>query len=261
MILYFSATGNSEYVAKYLAESLDDDIINLGDILKSKIKLEATSEKPYLVICPIYISVLPLELERLLLASTLKGSNEMYFIMTCAGSGSSAAPITAKRICKALKKTCMGVAHLSMPQNYVMYFKIASKEENDSKFNQAIESLPKLSETIKNNLPLETHQPGISHQLMASRPMVILFDKLLIGTKKFYADDTCVSCGLCEHVCPKNVIHLENGHPVWSKKGCLHCTACINHCPTKAINYGKKTKTKLRYVAKKYQKGTAEKQN
>lgn len=261
MILYFSATGNSEYVAKYLADHLNDEIINLKDILKSKKELEMTSEKPYIVICPVYISVIPLELEKLLLAASLKGSKEMYFILTCAGSGVSAGPVSAKRICKALQKTCMGVAHLSMPQNYVMYFKIADKEANDAKFNLAIEELPKLYETIKNHLKIETHQPGISHKLMASRPMIVLFDKLLIGTKKFHAEDSCISCGLCEKVCPKNVIQLVNGRPIWAKKGCLHCTACINHCPTKAINYGKKTKAKLRYVAQKYQKENGEKLN
>lgn len=252
MILYFSATGNSSYVANYLAYHLNDEIINLGTILKSKEKLNITSNKPYILVCPVYISVIPLEIEKLLLASSLNGSTEIYFIVTCAGSGISASPVSAKRICKSLKKTCMGVCHLSMPQNYVMYFNIATPEENENKFNLAIKELPKLVETIANNQILNTHQPGISHKLMASRPMIVLFDKMLIKSKKFVADDACISCGLCERVCPKNVIHLENGHPVWSKKGCLHCTACINRCPTKAINYGKKTKTKLRYVAKKF---------
>ena len=38
----------------------------------------------------------------------------------------------------------------------------------------------------------------------------------------------------------------DNGKPAWSKK-CTHCMACICYCPTKAIEYGKKSVGKPRY--------------
>ena len=36
MILYFSATGNSEYIAKYLADLVNDEAVSLNDYLKKK---------------------------------------------------------------------------------------------------------------------------------------------------------------------------------------------------------------------------------
>jgi len=45
MILYFSATGNTEYIAMELAKRLDDDCINLLDRIKNKDHTVLHSEK------------------------------------------------------------------------------------------------------------------------------------------------------------------------------------------------------------------------
>ena len=44
---------------------------------------------------------------------------------------------------------------------------------------------------------------------------------------------------------------LEDKKPTWGNN-CIHCTACINRCSKEAIEYGKKTQGKNRYVAIKY---------
>lgn len=252
MVLYFSATGNSEYVARYLADHLDDGIADLGKYIKEKKLLDVDSAKPYVVVSPVYISVIPSVVEDLLSRSSLKGNENIYFVMTCAGSGISASAISAQRICEATGKKLRGVPHLSMPQNYLMYFETAPKEQNDEKFDRAIAQLPQICSTIESCGDFPVHKPGLAHKMLASRSMIKLFDKMLISTKKFVATDKCVSCGLCEKVCPENVIKLADGRPVWAEKGCLHCTACINRCPVHAIEYGEKTKTLPRYVARKY---------
>lgn len=252
MVLYFSATGNSEYVARYLADKLNDDILDLGKFLKDKTYPDVESQKPYIIVSPVYVSVLPMVIEDLLVASSLKGSDKMYFIMTCAGSGISASAISAERVCKALGKKLMGVPHLSMPQNYIMYFKTMPKEENDKKFKLAIDKLPEICKVIEEQKEFETHKPGVAHKMLAARPMIKLFDKMLISTKKFTVNENCISCGLCQKLCPRNVINIVDGKPVWAKEGCLHCTACINRCPKQAIEYGKKTLSLPRYKAEKY---------
>ncbi len=252
MILYFSGSGNSEYVAKFLADKLNDKTINLANYLKSNQQLRISSEKPYVIVAPVYVSVLPLIIEKLLLNSTLNGNKNIYFIMTCAGSGSSSASVSAKKVCKKLNLNLMGVTHLSMPQNYLMYFKTASKEENDKKFDAAINNLPKIYLAIEKEEKLDIYKPSLAHKMMASRPIVVLFEKMLYGCKKFTVNDKCVSCGLCEKNCPINAIKIIDGRPQWIKKRCLHCTACINKCPKHAIEYSNKTQGKPRYVAKAY---------
>lgn len=252
MILYFSGTGNSEYVARYLADALGDTVENLGTYLKSNTLPDLSSEKPYVIVSPVYVSVLPLVIEDLLVRSNLRGNDKMYFVMTCAGSGISAAAISAGRVCAALHKQLMGVEHLSMPQNYLMYFTTPTQAQAEQKFALAVDRLPSIVDGIRSGQTFATHKPGLAHKMLAARPMIRMFDKMLIGTKKFTVNDTCISCGLCEKLCPKNVIHLKDGKPTWDKDGCLHCTACINRCPKQAIEYGKKTASLPRYVAPKY---------
>ena len=51
--------------------------------------------------------------------------------------------------------------------------------------------------------------------------------------------------------CPLNNITVVEGITVCGKT-CIHCSTCINRCPKLAIEYGKKTQGKNRYVAKKF---------
>ena len=111
MILYFSGTGNSEYVAKQIAHLNNDEAINMTDYLKKKEVMNLTSETPYVVVAPVYISTLPVIVMDLLKKSKLEGNKNIYFIMTCAGSGISAAGAFAETIAKELGMIYRGVEH------------------------------------------------------------------------------------------------------------------------------------------------------
>lgn len=67
-------------------------------------------------------------------------------------------------------------------------------------------------------------------------------------------------CGLCERVCTSGCIRLTAGIPVWTEKRCNMCMACVNRCPKMAIQYGKSTTKRGRYVHPIYQnrKGESE---
>jgi len=48
------------------------------------------------------------------------------------------------------------------------------------------------------------------------------------------SEDKCISCGLCQKVCPTNcaVYKVENS------TDCIRCLKCIDSCPTQAISFG-----------------------
>lgn len=64
--------------------------------------------------------------------------------------------------------------------------------------------------------------------------------------KNFTVNDKCTSCNICERVCPVHNIRMENGKPNW-QGNCEHCLACIQWCPTEAIQYGTITTNRKRY--------------
>ena len=52
MVLYFSATGNTEFIAKELAERLDDECVNLLERVKTNNHEPLSSEKPFVICAP-----------------------------------------------------------------------------------------------------------------------------------------------------------------------------------------------------------------
>ncbi|MHB9029933.1 MAG: EFR1 family ferrodoxin, partial [Candidatus Latescibacterota bacterium] len=64
--------------------------------------------------------------------------------------------------------------------------------------------------------------------------------------KNFHIDEKCTSCGVCARVCPARNITMTGGKPVWNHR-CEQCLACIQWCPSEAIQYGKKTAAYQRY--------------
>lgn len=63
----------------------------------------------------------------------------------------------------------------------------------------------------------------------------------------FYANDECISCGLCEDICPAKNITMRDCKPVFHHQ-CESCMACIQYCPKKALNDKEKTEKRGRYT-------------
>ena len=52
MILYFSGTGNSEYVAKRIGREIQDEVLNLFEKIRSGDDSEIKSERPWVLVVP-----------------------------------------------------------------------------------------------------------------------------------------------------------------------------------------------------------------
>ena len=59
MILYFSATGNTEYIAKEIAQRLNDECINLLDRVKKADYSVLHSNTPFIICAPVYVCEMP----------------------------------------------------------------------------------------------------------------------------------------------------------------------------------------------------------
>ena len=64
--------------------------------------------------------------------------------------------------------------------------------------------------------------------------------------KKFAANDSCIGCGTCEKICPRNNIQLVEGKPRFGPN-CIGCLSCVQFCPKQAINIGKITEKRERF--------------
>ena len=79
---------------------------------------------------------------------------------------------------------------------------------------------------------------------------MLFFTQYLLILKNFYSTNACISCRKCENVYPLGNIHLENRKPNWGNNF-NHCMARIFRCQKEAIEYGKNTNGRVRYICPK----------
>lgn len=252
MILYFSGTGSSRFVAEAIADRLSDKVFSLNEIIKKhkKATIKADAEQPWVFVFPIYLSTMPEIVKECLRSMSFVGSSKAYFVGCCAGSVGSAGN-RASDICSEKGWEYMGIAQVPMPQNYIALFAMYEPDEISRRMENALASADEISEAVRSGDPLDMKlTSGIERK--AVELVEKMYNGMFTGTKPFYATDACVGCGLCEKNCPLNKITMgEDGRPHW-KGSCIHCMSCINRCPKQAIEYGKKTVGKRRYVCEKY---------
>lgn len=86
MILYFSGTGNSEYVAKRIKDIVDDEVLNLFEKIKNHDFSKLISSRPWIIVAPTYAWRIPRILDQWLKNTRLSGNKDIYFVMTCGGN-------------------------------------------------------------------------------------------------------------------------------------------------------------------------------
>lgn len=144
----------------------------------------------------------------------------------------------------------MGCAEVVMPENYIAVFAAPEKDEAYEIIRKSESVISDISKKIKEEVSFTS--PRIKFRSKISSGIVNnLFYRFIVKAKGFYVTDSCNSCGYCVRSCPLNNIQLEDKKPVWGKD-CTHCMACICGCPIKAIEYGKNSKSKVRYQCPNY---------
>jgi len=244
MILYFSGTGNSAFVAKKIGQYISDDVINLFEKIRNNDYTAMTSEKPWVIVTPTYAWQIPKIVYDWLLKTRLRGNRKIYFVMTC-GDSIGAACIELKKLCKRKSLHYRGCAKIVMPENYIAMFDAPGVNETKKIIKAAIPSILETSNAISADKAIKDQTAHTIGQIL-SGPVNHGFNRFYVKADKFYAKDSCIACGKCETVCPLENISIYEGKPIWGKD-CTHCMACICSCPTEAIEYGRTSYGKRRY--------------
>ena len=251
MVLYFSATGNTEFIAKEIAKRIDDEAVNILPRIKSQDLSPIHSEKPFVICAPVYVCEIPRFMTKYLKKVDFTGSRDVFFILTSGGYCGPSGPLL-KKIFKKKKMTPHGHAEFKMPRNYVASdsYPMLAKEETEKRITEACAQLDKVASDITNITQLTARHVSCFETIITV-PFNPIWCKFKLKAKSFYATDACLGCGKCEILCPLNNIKITDKKPVWDKQ-CTHCMACINNCPLNAIEYGDITKDKERYTFEKY---------
>jgi ferredoxin len=260
LFLYFSGTGNTDYVTRYLARKLGVTSVELEmrsierqpadqvsgfDLLAVGFPVYACDSPDFF---QSYLGLLPPGGGRGALAYCTKGAFAGGAVrrnlqrLTARGY----VPLPGGSV------TMPGTDGLALlPKNSRMARMALEKDFDHLKdADRLAEQWVRVISDLQDGSPVETLRMPLS-----SRVSVALSDRLwafLYETAGDYArgrlraDQRCEGCGLCVRICPvDNVEHL-GGRPVFGDY-CVLCMRCIHACPQEAIQIGKATENKFRW--------------
>lgn len=244
MILYFTGTGNSRYIAKRIAKKTCDDMICINERIKSKDSGSVSVSGDLIIVTPTYAWRIPTLVKEWLLQTSFVDVEHVWFVMNC-GDSIGRADRYNQELCTKKNWKYMGTMQIVMPENYIAMFPVPDENEAE----KIIEAAEPVIEEAISCIQMAKQFPQRKGHLwdgLFSGLVNRLFYPLFVKATPFYAKASCIGCGKCVSLCPLNNIRLEKGRPAWGSE-CTHCMACICCCPVKAIEYGKKSEGKPRY--------------
>lgn len=249
MIFYFSGTGNSKYIADKLSICLDEKTVNIAKAYKEKnYSYDCTDDNKIGFVFPTYGWSIPYVVKDFIESLEFKNVPEdiYYFAVNNCGAseGRSLYDLSMLLETKGIKLDYART--LILPDNYIIMFNPLDDEEKKRIFKAANIKLANIINNILRNKKSVQIKKGIL--LYPYKLVNKFFTKFLNGTSKFRTTDDCTGCGFCSQICSTSTINMKEGKPVWVEDSCVHCLACLNRCPSSAIEYGSKTVDKERYV-------------
>ena len=255
MIIYFSGTGNSRFVAERLAELTKDELCDVKSYTREGKGAVFTKPGNYVFVAPVYVSAPALVFLDFIRKSSFPDNVHAYFVMVCA-SYMGGSPAYCRKLASEKGFAYLGTAMVSMPQNYLIYWKTFGAEENREKIRQAQSAIERIAGCIQAGTELPAVEMK-AWEYLSAEMILGMYYKFFMKADAFRATEACIGCGRCAAVCPLANIELKDGRPVWGKN-CTHCMGCINLCPKQAIEYGKKTGGKFRYPGPEKLQGVGE---
>ena len=241
MILYFSATGNSRYVAERIAEALSDRAVSI-EHHDGNISLAENEVLGF--VTPTNWFEVAILVKSFMQSMNILGKPSYVFVVATYGTTPGYIYSDACSLLKQ-KGICLDAAFsVKMPDNWTPMFDLSNSEkvaETNRKAETYIANVISLINARTHGNCMEKKQPYFLR--IFTRPLLYWERQ----TRFFHVEDSCIGCGLCARKCPVGAIEMRDKRPIWTKKRCAICLGCLHRCPQFAIQYGKKTKQHGQY--------------
>ena len=245
MIFYFSATGNSRYVADRIAAATGDETISITDCCKSDHFSFDERNKTVGIVSPTYAWGLPSIVQEFLEKLTLHSQPSYLWFAATYGTTPGQTGRFAEDILKRSGLTISAKFGVQMPDTWTPLFDLSSKEKV-RRINAAAEpQIDHIIQLIQNRTSGDFMQRKMP--LLLAKTVYAIEYSSMRQTHHFHVEDSCIGCGLCARNCPVSAIQLQDKKPVWVKERCVMCLSCLHHCPKFAIQYGSRTQKHGQY--------------
>ena len=247
VVLYFSGTGNTQFVAELLAANLGIECFSIED--KTSASAALTLAKTVCICYPIYGSRVPRLMREFALqhAATLEGKKLVILCTQMVFSGDGARAFTYLFPPKHFQ--VIYAEHIVMPNNVNNLFltPLASEASQTKIVAKARLKVQRICDDItKGIVRLRGYNNG--SRLLGLMQGVFFPSLENYGLNRVWIDDDCNNCLACVSKCPVgNLEYDSDADKVAAKGNCMFCYRCINQCPQKAIRVYLRSKVKSQY--------------
>ncbi len=231
LIFFFSATGNSLYIAKELSGA--------EGTLKS-IAQEIHNEHPVYeaeeigIVCPIYCFIPPTIVQEFFARSTFK--TDYFFTVGTYGANSTIFPEYVAQMAKNKGIEMNYINTIKMVDTYLPFYDM-EKEKATEKHTEENLAIIKAAINNRENYQLPVTDPEREfcegYYRFSGRDRV--HPTFTRSEKIVYSTDECIGCGICNSVCPHGSWKIVNGKSI-AEGECENCLSCVHNCPKKAIS-------------------------
>jgi len=227
MTFYFTATGNSLYVAKRINPK--GELISIPQAWKEESKTYKSEVIGF--VFPCYWFAVPKLVEEFMNKNTFEA--DYFFAVMTYGNISGNGLGRMEKIGKQSNIKFNYTAELLMVDTYLPIFKIEEqlKKEPSKKIE---ENLEVIIENLSNRLNKRVKKSAPSKMITKLVNEIIPAGD---ADNRFSIDERCTykECMVCEQVCSRNNISVEENEIKFLHK-CEFCMGCINLCPRNAIH-------------------------
>ncbi len=243
MIFYFSGSGNSYAVAKQIAEHIEgEQVIPLASFKDFK---QCDHAERIGIVFPCYGASAPdivLDFKNELFRHLDKKGKYVFAIITYANSPAGSY--------LAFKEDVDAWFKVKMPENDIYGAMAPTPKKEKDMLAKSVTLVNRFTEGILNKKTIIMYRPIPGIRFLSKQGYKFVKYMYKDFGKKLYADEKCVKCKQCIKYCPVQNITFDV-KPVWGSD-CVNCFGCVNRCPENAIQVGKKTQGKRRYVHPDY---------
>lgn len=223
-IFYFSATGNSLYVAGRLGEA---PVSIPQEMRKAK---RAYAAGAIGIVCPVYYGEIPGYVQNFLKSSSF--DTPYFFFVLTYGSSPMIAPEFAADFAEKQGITVNFVTSILMVDNYLPYFDMDVERGMDKHVEAQIDAALREIGARKAGIPAPTDE---ERQWYARVKDFNRKNPAFNSGSQLTITERCVGCGLCTRVCPLGNCYLHEGKALRKSETCEFCMACIQNCPVNAL--------------------------
>ena len=246
LVLYFSGTGNTKYIANKFAEKMNGKSYSIEEDVDFK---EIILESEIITFCyPIYGSSVPLIMSDFVDKYKSYLNNKKLIILSTQMLFSGDGARVFVDLLRGVEFEVIYAEHFNMPNNLpnLPVINVKNGDKLKKKVAKAEKKLSEVCDDINAKIIKKRGFNKVSKFLgynLQRKGFTKLEKKIKDDVK---VNDDCILCSACVKVCPKKNLFINN-NKINSKGDCTICNRCVNVCPKQAITVFYHNKVRVQY--------------